>query len=167
MSGGSGEIPASRPERRLIPCAVVHAEILGSLLEACFDDSWRSKDLREILAMPGAFGFLLEESGSPVGFVLCQLGADEMTVLSLGVLPERRKAGLAALLIKAAEERASGLGATTAFLEVAEDNAVARRLYARRGYVEVGKRQNYYKGSVGRRIDALILRRRLTATEPR
>lgn len=167
MSPASRDISSRRPERRLIPCSVAHAEILESLLAACFDDPWTLKELREILAMPGAFGFLLEESGVPAGFVLCQLGADEMTVLSLGVVPPRRGAGLAALLIEAAEERAGGLGATTVFLEVAEDNAAARKLYARRGYVKVGRRQDYYKRSVGRRIDALILRRRLSATEPR
>jgi len=49
-------------------------------------------------------------------------------------------------------------GLLVIFLEVRASNAAARRLYASRGFHEVGVRPNYYKRPVE---DALVLRRDL------
>ena len=47
------------------------------------------------------------------------------------------------------------------FLEVDEDNAPARRLYARAGFREVGRRPGYYQQDKGAAATALVLRRDL------
>ena len=57
---------------------------------------------------------------------------------------------------------AKDAGAAILFLEVAEDNAAARVLYARAGFVEIGRRKAYYASPDGRRIDALVLHRDLS-----
>jgi ribosomal-protein-alanine N-acetyltransferase len=47
------------------------------------------------------------------------------------------------------------------FLEVDEDNVPARRLYARAGFHNVGRREAYYQDRPGRSAAALVLRRDL------
>ncbi|HEY1152975.1 MAG TPA: ribosomal-protein-alanine N-acetyltransferase RimI, partial [Pseudolabrys sp.] len=56
--------------------------------------------------------------------------------------------------------RLAGIGVTAVFLEVSENNAAARRLYARAGFREVGRRPNYYRDADGT-THALVLRRDL------
>jgi ribosomal-protein-alanine N-acetyltransferase len=48
-------------------------------------------------------------------------------------------------------------GARTLFLEVAQDNSAARGLYAAHGFVQIGRRANYYRRRSGL-VDALVLR---------
>jgi ribosomal-protein-alanine N-acetyltransferase len=47
------------------------------------------------------------------------------------------------------------------FLEVAEDNTVAQRLYTAYGFAMVGRRPDYYRTRHGPPIAALTLRRYL------
>ncbi|WP_313577184.1 GNAT family N-acetyltransferase, partial [Brevundimonas sp.] len=77
--------------------------------------------------------------------------------LTLAVRPTARRAGLGVRLVEAAVVRAAALGAERMFLEVAESNAAARALYARSGFVEMGRRRGYYSHADGRREDALTL----------
>ena len=58
-----------------------------------------------------------------------------------------------------------GFGLRAVFLEVDEDNAPARRLYARAGFREVGRRPGYYPSGGSRA--ALVLRRDLVLTTGR
>jgi ribosomal-protein-alanine N-acetyltransferase len=48
------------------------------------------------------------------------------------------------------------------FLEVGADNAPARSLYSQAGFVEVGRRADYYRRRTGF-ADALVLRLALTS----
>jgi ribosomal-protein-alanine N-acetyltransferase len=43
------------------------------------------------------------------------------------------------------------------WLEVRASNERARRLYARRGFAEVGLRRGYYPAAQGRREDAVVM----------
>ncbi len=54
-----------------------------------------------------------------------------------------------------------GSACDTIFLEVGETNDPAGKLYARAGFREVSRRPNYYPGSDGNPITALVLRRDL------
>jgi ribosomal-protein-alanine N-acetyltransferase len=56
--------------------------------------------------------------------------------------------------------RLAGVGLRAVFLEVDEDNAPARRLYARAGFREVGRRPGYYPQGRAAKA-ALVLRRDL------
>ena len=55
---------------------------------------------------------------------------------------------------------ASAAGTRRIFLEVAEDNWAARRLYAAIGFAPVGRRRNYYRRGQGF-VAALTMRRLL------
>ena len=73
-------------------------------------------------------------------------------------LRPRAPSGLArALLIEAAAE-AVKRGATTMFLEVAEDNLAALALYRDCGFTAHGRRRAYYMRGGAQPVDALMLR---------
>src|SRR5947209_197660 len=102
------------------------------------------------LGLPGAFGFI-DAAG---GMVLARVAADEAEILTLAVLPDRRRRGLARALLERTMQAAARRGAGAMFLEVAEANRAARALYEGAGFVEVGRRRGYYRGGG----DALVLR---------
>jgi ribosomal-protein-alanine N-acetyltransferase len=60
--------------------------------------------------------------------------------------------------MQAAVEAAAAAGARRAFLEVRESNAGARAFYSKMGFVEAGRRKNYYREPAE---DALLLSRTL------
>ena len=55
------------------------------------------------------------------------------------------------------EKEAKDAGSSRCFLEVAESNSSAKKLYKALGYLKVGQRNNYYKFVDGRKDDAAIL----------
>ncbi|GAA0773695.1 ribosomal protein S18-alanine N-acetyltransferase [Brevundimonas olei] len=132
--------PAVDPAR----LAAIHAE--------AFAAAWDRAALAELLASPGVFA--VAEEG---GFILIRVVVDEAEILTLAVRPSAQRAGLGARLVEAAVVRAAALGAERMFLEVAEGNGAARALYARSGFVEMGRRRGYYSHADGRREDALTL----------
>ena len=109
-----------------------------------------------LLATPGVFLV-----GDARGFALGRVAADEAELVTIAVLPEARRQGIGRRLLGAFRDEAERRGAAHAFLEVAEDNAAARALYAAEGWIEAGRRPGYYAAGEGRRRDALILRRPL------
>lgn len=139
--------------------ARLHAASFGSAPDA---EVWGEQALARILAMPGAFALLGLEavSGrselSPCGFAICRAAADELEILSIGVLPRARRCGLGTFLLRAVQEKAGHLGITRQFLEVAETNCAAQRLYCSAGFREVGRRRGYYH-IAGRRVAALVM----------
>jgi ribosomal-protein-alanine N-acetyltransferase len=113
-------------------------------------DTW-SRDVFSLqLAIPGGFG-LLHPSG---GIVLARVAADEAEILTLAVLPPVQRSGIATALLHEAAQVAAGMGSRSVFLEVSVANTVARRIYTRAGFVEAGRRLNYYSDN----SDALVLR---------
>lgn len=139
-------------------------EFLAVLHAACFpEEPWDAAALGQMLSLPGCFG-LLAVGGQPLGLVLCRVAADEAEVLTLGVAPTVRQAGVGRALVEAAAARARALGAARLFLEVAADNAAGLCLYRGCGFVTVGRRPAYYRrGGHKGFIDALILKREFDA----
>jgi [ribosomal protein S18]-alanine N-acetyltransferase len=64
----------------------------------------------------------------------------EREILNLAVAPAFRRRGIATLLLRN-ELRSNAIY----FLEVRESNSAARKLYSLLGFVEVGRRKQYYR----------------------
>jgi ribosomal-protein-alanine N-acetyltransferase len=107
------------------------------------------------LGQPGVFA-LLDEAG---GMILVRVAADEAEILTLGVAPKARRAGLGRALLDAACEAARAAGAARLFLEVAATNQAARALYDAAGFAQIGRRRRYYADGT----DALMMSRPLTS----
>jgi ribosomal-protein-alanine N-acetyltransferase len=107
--------------------------------------------LRHYLAAEGADRQLLGWAGVMV------VGATA-EILTVGVIPAARRQGIAGRLLAGLLDEARRRGAVEVFLEVRVDNAAARELYGRDGFVELGLRRGYYDSG---RVDAVVMRRDL------
>ena len=86
--------------------------------------------------------------------------ADECEILDIAVDPAARRNGLGARLLAAALAAAATRGARRCFLEVRASNAGAQAFYRAAGFVEDGRRKDYYRSGQGRE-DALLMSRGL------
>ena len=103
----------------------------------------------------------LKKSGCEIiasqnGFIVWRTVADEAEIISIGVAPDTRRAGIAAAMLGIMENELKKNGIKSIFLEVAEDNLPARQLYKNNGYNEIGIRPKYYDG-----IDAIMMKKDL------
>ena len=147
--------------RRLSPLSKVLAGPLSMLHCACFpEDPWNSLAIVEIMNVTGCFGRIAWADEMPAGFVLALDLGKECEILSLGVLPERRREGIGSTLLDSVCSEGRVRGAECIVLEVAVDNSAALSLYTGRGFISVGHRRNYYR-QASRRGDALVLQRAL------
>jgi ribosomal-protein-alanine N-acetyltransferase len=126
---------------------------LARLHAAAFSPGWSAAEIAALDALA------LVEDG--VGLILVRTVAGEAEILTIGVQPQARGSGAGRRLLAAALAAARSEGAEAVFLEVAEDNAPARRLYAGAGFGEVGRRRGYYPRPGSTPADALVLRRTL------
>jgi len=132
-----------------------HAEAMAIMHGQVFPpgEAWSDDAFALQLAIVGVFG-LIDRRG---GLLLARVTVDEAEVLTLGVLPEARRKGVASALLSEAVTIAHSRGAVGLFLEVAPGNAAARALYARAGFTEIGRRRRYYADG----SDALVLRKQI------
>ena len=79
-----------------------------------------------------------------VGYSCTWRVADEVHLLNVAVHPERRGFGIGRVLVEAVLAESRGASARLISLEVRAGNVVARRLYRRLGFVDVGVRRGYY-----------------------
>jgi ribosomal-protein-alanine N-acetyltransferase len=141
------------------------AELHAAIFQAPWDQPWSAQGFAEVLAMPGACGWLLIESDAPVGFMLARFIRDEGEILLTGTLPRAQRRGHAARMMRALLDSARAAGVTALFLEHAASNHAAGALYRRFGFSPIGRRRAYYERRGGGREDAVTLRCDLSAAE--
>lgn len=138
-------------------------DLAASLHHAGFagrERSWSAREFEALLEIPGSFLLLAAPgSGAPDAAVLLgRAQGGEAELLTLATAPTARRAGLGRALLARFAAEIEKRGAEAAFLEVAEDNAAARALYADAGWIAVGRRKAYVKRLDGSRVDAIVMR---------
>lgn len=141
------------------------AGALAGVHAQAFDAPWSAADIAALLAAPGVTAWLVE-ADTAIGMSLVRVAAGEGEVLTIGVAPAARRQGVGDALVAAAVVAATAGGAESLFLEVAADNAAAQALYAKAGFVPVGRRPGYYARPTGGAVDARVLRRSLNTDAP-
>jgi len=134
------------------------AGVAAAIHARAADAPWSADTIAGLLAQPGVFGLVALAGESPCGFILCRVVADEAEVLTLAVLPEARRQGIARALMAAAMAQAKAGGVARVLLEVSVRNDAALALYRSVGFGEVGRRKGYYTDPrAGPSADALVL----------
>jgi ribosomal-protein-alanine N-acetyltransferase len=137
----------------------LHAEAFAPLGERF----WTRQDMAELLASPGAVGWVLQSGDTAAGFALCRVAADEAELLTIAVQPDQRRRGGARALLAAVIAHARAAGARSLFLEVGADNPAALALYGQAAFQTVGNRKAYYQRGGGAAADAVVMRINLTS----
>jgi [ribosomal protein S18]-alanine N-acetyltransferase len=119
---------------------------------------WSQGEFTQLLAEPSSVSVT-----KSYGFAIARLVLDEAELLTIAVDPLQQRNGLGTELLSNLVQRVSKLGATSLFLEVAQNNQAALALYQRAGFAQVGMRKAYY----GQTLDAHIYRKLLTPPESR
>jgi ribosomal protein S18 acetylase RimI-like enzyme len=99
-------------------------------------------DLRERIARGAAVVLIARRGGAALGIAVCFVGYSTfyarplLNLHDLAVMPEARGAGIGQALLAAVASQARALGCCKVTLEVREDNARARRVYAHVGFAD-------------------------------
>lgn len=140
------------------PALMADVTEVAALERRCYAEPWPAAAFRSLPENPSVF-FEVARAGvdGPLsGYVVGWHVLDEAELANLAVEPAARRCGVGSFLLDRMIDDAAGRGCARLFLEVRESNHAARRLYASRGFEEVGRRTKYYRSPDE---DALILRR--------
>jgi len=108
---------------------------------------WPEKKYREMLESQTSrrLVLVLEERGTVQGFVIGHLLDQECEIENLVVASDFRRRGWGSKLLQSLIDAAHQAGVTAFSLEVRDSNLAARALYNRIGFVENGRRKQYYR----------------------
>ena len=133
---------------------------VADIEQVSFSDPWSARTFGTLIEEPRVYFAVAREADRVIGYIVAWMVADEAEIANLAVAPEARRGGVGRGLLDAALDTARGHGVRTVYLEVRESNAAARALYARRGFVEIGRRRGYYRRPLE---DAILLRSEISA----
>ena len=143
-------------EIRLEPMTEAHVPAVAALEQVCFSDPWSEQSVRSELTNPLSLWLVALDGDAVAGYVGSQTVLDEADVMNVAVAPAYRRQGIARQLLKRLQICLADRGVRSLTLEVRVSNEAAIALYVALGYVQVGRRPNYY---LKPREDALILRK--------
>ena len=133
-----------------------HTESLADLEKLCFSNPWSKKSLDNQIESPIAYFITAVEDTAILGYGGMHCVAGECYIDNIAVYKHRRNKGTGTAIIAALEQEARRRKSDFISLEVRPSNkAVA--LYMRLGFVEEGRRKNFYSDPTE---DALILTKR-------
>jgi len=133
-------------------------------LEETLDAGWAEESVRrERDRLLGLQLVAVGDSGGPVIGWCCgfMVGA-EAELLRIAVAPRYRLKGVASALLVQFERECVEQQVSSVFLEVAEKNGAAQRLYEKFFYNEVGRRKDYYSNPV----DNALVMNKIFPTKP-
>lgn len=156
--------PAPQPTYRIERGSPDDLDLVMDVMETAFGnrfgEAWTRSQCSGILPMAGvSLALARDDDGTGVvGFSLARTIAGEAELLLIAVAPGHHRRGIGLQLLGDFLDRARDNGASRVHLEVRYGNP-AIAMYRAAGFTEVGRRRNYYRGSDGRRFDALTFAR--------
>jgi ribosomal-protein-alanine N-acetyltransferase len=150
------------PALSVQPLLTERAADCASLHGRSFSHPWSEAEFERLLA--GA-NIVADAAFSPrdvmLGFILSRLAADEAEVLTIVTDPTYRAKGIGRRLLSANLDALTRHGVRRVFLEVEEGNVAAVALYDGAGFRNVGRRESYYRKTIGSPAAAVIMRKDL------
>jgi ribosomal-protein-alanine N-acetyltransferase len=126
-------------------------DILGLERQCATAGHWTREQYEQSIHPTGElFGRLLliahvEDPIRIVGFLAARHLPPEWELENVVVSPSVRQQGVGKRLMEDLLARARKVNSAAVFLEVRESNRAARGLYEKAGFIQVGRRKNYYK----------------------
>ena len=141
---------------RIVPMNESHVAQVAALEKECFSMPWSENSIASELRNELALWLVALDGDRVVGYVGSQTVFPETDMMNIAVLPERRREGIAEVLVDSLVTELKRMGSSCLMLEVRASNVPAIALYEKKGFHEAGRRKNYYRNP---REDALILRK--------
>lgn len=114
--------------------------------QVSFSLPWPQRSFRfEVTDNPASRCWVAEAEGRVAAMLVLWLIVDEAHIATIASHPDFRRQGIGQALMITALKSALEEGALSALLEVRESNAAALALYRKFGFVEDGRRTEYYK----------------------
>ena len=166
MSRGSVTAAALRPgggksSLFLRPMAPGDLPEVARIETTAFSTPWSEQTFRSLLHRPGVELWVAEWDRQLAAYAILWRVLDEGELANIAVRKNLRGRGIGAGLLSRILEVAENAGVRSLYLEVRESNEIAREMYARRGFQEIGVRKGYYEGP---REDARVLKKSLDGT---
>jgi len=127
--------------------------------KAAYDIPWSEKLLKDCLDSRYTCWLMLQNK-RPIGHMIFQKVLDEIHLHNVCVNPQFQKNGYGSLWIDHLYGYAKKNLVKDIILEVRVSNLTAKKLYAKRGFREIGLRKGYYKAKDGKE-DALVMKAHL------
>lgn len=133
-----------------------HVDAVAALEKVCFNDPWSVNAIMSELSNPLSLWLVAVEGDRLAGYVGSQSVMGWADMMNIAVDPVFRQRGVARGLVLELVARLKEQDVTCLTLEVRTSNEPAISLYHKLGFVQVGRRPNYYRNP---KEDALILRK--------
>lgn len=155
-----------RPGMVVREASIADCDVLSEMHASAFRRGWSGAEFEALLVQPGVRALIADWRNSfgrrmPAGFILLQIAGDEAEVLSIAVVQECRRRGIARRLLEDALRHLYREGISNLHLEVEEGNAAALGLYRVMDFSQTGRRPDYYGQGSGPPRGALVMRRQL------
>ena len=129
---------------------------LAKISKENVDPAWGENDFATALKNPQAVVFV-SEADDINGYAVCYIAADEGVIPSIAVDKAYRRCGIGDELFYALSSYIIEKGVMRLFLEVREGNEAAVSFYEHNGFLQVGRRKNFYERP---KEDALVLEKK-------
>ncbi len=123
-----------------------------------FSTPWSERTFRSLLDRSGVELWVAEWGDQLAAYAILWRVQHEGELANIAVRTDLRGRGIGSGLLTRMLEVAQDSGVRSLYLEVRESNELAREMYARRGFHEIGVRRDYYEGP---REDARVLKKSL------
>ena len=133
-----------------------HISQVAELEKACFSTAWSENSIERELHNPLSLWLVAVEGDRVVGYVGSQSVMDEADMMNIAVHQDYRRLGIASKLVCELIEKLHLSQVHCLTLEVRLSNESAQAMYDKLGFVQIGRRPNYYTLP---KEDALILRK--------
>lgn len=126
--------------------------------EECFSAPWSKKSIFESFSHTPWHFFVACFQNKVVGYGGVYLILDEGQISNIAVLPRFRSRGIGKAILDKISEYCIAKDCERITLELRKSNFVARALYEKSGFVEVGERPNFYSSPTE---NAILMDKRL------
>lgn len=114
--------------------------------QVSFSLPWPARSFQfELADNPTSRCWVVELDKKIITMIVSWLILDELHIATIATHPDFRKQGIGRKLLLYALKSARDEGVIRSFLEVRESNEVAIKMYKNFGFVEDGRRKEYYK----------------------
>lgn len=147
------------PSKPIEEATAADAEELAALYAEALPPGWAASELAAACGDANRAVLKATDGADLAGFIIVQFAADEAEILAIAVAKRRRRLGHAASLLRAAMRASQSQFTSCIYLEVAESNGPARKLYQKFGFLLIGRRESYYRSPSSAPEPALVMKR--------